>query len=243
VFEVKRQANELHVRMSAVLENIDAVCQVAKQFLLELQLREHVFTVMLGIRETLSNAVIHGSHSDPTKVVELHVAFDGDSLLLETKDQGAGFNWRDRGMETPNPCATTGRGFAILREYFDAVVFNEDGACVMLNKNCTKGAGMSTINYQGENAVISPENDIVASMAQPFREKLKEIVDHGVKELIVDLAQVEMIDSIGMGLLIATHNSLTKSGGKLSLINASADIFGLLRTMRLDKHFLISARG
>lgn len=243
MFEASRRGDSLMMRMSAVLENIDKACQETKLFLRELQLQEHVFTVMLGMRETLANAVIHGSQSDPRKVVEFRLTFRGDSLVLETRDQGAGFNWRGRTPGLPEPCATTGRGFAILREYFDAIEFNDEGASVILNKNCIKGAGMSTINYQGDNAVISPENDIVASVAPQFREKLKEIVDRGVKELIVDLTQVEMIDSIGMGLLIATHNSLSKAGGKLSLINASTDIFGLLRTMRLDKHFLISGRG
>ena len=53
----------------------------------------------------------------------------------------------------------------------------------------------------------------------------------------MDLDGVELIDSIGMGLLIAAHNSLMKNGGKLKVVNPSEDILRLLRTMRLDKHF------
>ena len=57
--------------------------------------------------------------------------------------------------------------------------------------------------------------------------------------LAIDLARVELIDSVGIGLLIAVHNTLGKKGGRLVLRNVNADLAALLRTMRLDKHFSI----
>lgn len=100
---------------------------------------------------------------------------------------------------------------------------------------------MSEVQHSGEAAVVKPGRDIVSSMAQEFKVELKELADKGVKDLTVDLAGVEMIDSIGMGLLIAAHNSLAKNGGKLRVANPSDDILRLLRTMRLDKHFEVDA--
>ena len=57
--------------------------------------------------------------------------------------------------------------------------------------------------------------------------------------LVIDLSRVELIDSVGIGLLIAAHNSLSKTGERLVLENINPDLAGLLRTMRLDKHFVI----
>ena len=54
------------------------------------------------------------------------------------------------------------------------------------------------------------------------------MVDEGVRDLVVDLADVNMVDSSGIGLLISAHNSLRKLGGQLALIHASADLSGTL---------------
>lgn len=99
---------------------------------------------------------------------------------------------------------------------------------------------MSTVDVQGELAVVKPEKDIVSTMTQEFQRELKNVIDQGGKTLTLDLSGVNMIDSIGLGLLIATHNTLSKQGGKLTVIHASADLMSLFQAMRLDKHFEIS---
>ena len=92
----------------------------------------------------------------------------------------------------------------------------------------------------GNRATIVPAGDIVAATLQDLRASLKEIVDGGVTEVIVDMKAVLMIDSTGIGLLVALCNSLAKQQGKLSVINCSKDITDLFKAMRLDRHFTIS---
>ena len=58
--------------------------------------------------------------------------------------------------------------------------------------------------------------------------------------MVLDFSQVQSIDSVGIGLLVATHNSLAKVGGSLSLANVGQDIFQLFTLMRLDKHFSVA---
>jgi len=88
--------------------------------------------------------------------------------------------------------------------------------------------------------VISPGQDIVASMVPEFKKRLQElIVEEGITELDIDLTGVEMVDSVGLGAFIATHNTLSQKNGKLTVINASDDIYSLFKTMRLDQHFEI----
>lgn len=83
------------------------------------------------------------------------------------------------------------------------------------------------------------DGDIVASRIQEVKDMIAERLGDDIT-LILDLANVSYIDSIGIGVLIATHNSLKSSGGKLKIINASEDIKNLFKTMRLDKHIDIS---
>lgn len=85
--------------------------------------------------------------------------------------------------------------------------------------------------------IVKPGKDIVASMTENFRKKLLKHVENGIKELTIDFTTVEMVDSVGLGVLIATHNSLKNVGGRLKVTNVSENINKLFRTMRLDQHF------
>ena len=89
-------------------------------------------------------------------------------------------------------------------------------------------------------ALIQPAGDVVASSTAGLRELMRNMVAEGVREVVLDLTNVRMLDSRGIGLLIGGHNSLRKAGGSLSVIHASKDILELLRTMRIHQHFSIS---
>lgn len=82
--------------------------------------------------------------------------------------------------------------------------------------------------------------DIVASQVPALRSELKTIMTEGVADLVMDLSQTRMLDSTGIGLIVAAHNSLGKYGGSIRLIHVSEEISSLLRSMRLHQYFSIS---
>jgi anti-sigma B factor antagonist len=96
---------------------------------------------------------------------------------------------------------------------------------------------MSEIIKEGDKVTVKPGMDVVASMANDFRTELHSVVQESPKEVLIDLSGVEMVDSVGIGIIIATHNSINKAGGKLKVINVIKDIYSLFSTMRLDHHF------
>ena len=98
---------------------------------------------------------------------------------------------------------------------------------------------MSIINKDGNQVIVKPGRDVVASMANEFRAELNSQIQESPSELVIDLSGVEMVDSVGIGVIIATHNSLDQKGGKLKVINIAEDIYGLFSTMRLDRHFTV----
>ena len=85
--------------------------------------------------------------------------------------------------------------------------------------------------------IVKPGEDIVASTMERFKKKLMTAVKKGGPELIIDLSGVNTIDSVGLGMTLAAYNSISHRGGKLTVINASEDVFQLFETMRLDQHF------
>jgi anti-anti-sigma factor len=102
---------------------------------------------------------------------------------------------------------------------------------------------MMELSREGIRVNVKPGGNIVASGINELRAKLKPVIDDGGREIIFDLEGVRMIDSIGLGLLIATHNSLAGVGGKLKIVNASKDLLDLFRNMRLDQHFEVRLAG
>ncbi len=92
----------------------------------------------------------------------------------------------------------------------------------------------------GTEAVIQPDVDLVSTALPALRSEIREMVNSGVQHLTVDLAKVRMVDSSGLGLLIAAHNSLKKTGGSLAVVQASEDILRLFKTMRIHQHFSVA---
>ena len=100
---------------------------------------------------------------------------------------------------------------------------------------------MIQVNREENRAVLYPSGDtIVAATIPELRSKMRGVVDEGVRELTIDLAGVRMVDSSGLGLLIAAHNSLSKVGGQLAVIHASNDLLELFRSMRMHQHFSVT---
>jgi anti-anti-sigma factor len=94
---------------------------------------------------------------------------------------------------------------------------------------------------ENNKAVIRPNGeDIVASSAPEIRAKMRGIVEAGIQQVEVDLVNVQMVDSVGIGLLIAAHNSLRKIGGQLAVVHASQDLMELFQMMRIHQHFSVT---
>ncbi len=93
------------------------------------------------------------------------------------------------------------------------------------------------------NKTIKLNEDIVASNAEKIRKKFQAVIEtEDIKELTVDFADVKMIDSLGIGVIIATHNSINTKEGVFSIINADDNIYKLFKTMRLDSHFSVNGK-
>jgi anti-anti-sigma factor len=100
---------------------------------------------------------------------------------------------------------------------------------------------MTQVRKEENRVVVQPSGDtIVAATVPELRAQVRDIVDRGVRDLVIDLAGVRMVDSSGIGLLIAAHNSMRKLGGQLAVIHASNDLLELFRSMRMHQHFSVS---
>ncbi|BDU50643.1 STAS domain-containing protein [Haliovirga abyssi] len=90
-----------------------------------------------------------------------------------------------------------------------------------------------------EKAIYIPTEEIEVYNASEIREELSEMIDNGVKEIIIDLRNVEYVDSSGLGVLVSTMKRLKKINGKMILLSPKNAIKQVLELTSLDKVFTI----
>lgn len=87
--------------------------------------------------------------------------------------------------------------------------------------------------------VIKVERDLVASHSAELRDQLRSLISQGSRSVVLDFSQVRMVDSAGLGMIIAAHNSLKKVEGELAVTQCSAEILELFRSMRIHQHMRV----
>lgn len=98
------------------------------------------------------------------------------------------------------------------------------------------------MSENGQDIVLTLEEDVIAAKSEDVKQKLKEAIAGELSFLTLDLDKVEQVDSVGMGVLIATYNSLRKREVGFKLINVGQNIYDLFQVMRLNKHFEIELK-
>jgi len=102
---------------------------------------------------------------------------------------------------------------------------------------------MSEIVNEAGQTIVRPGTDVVASMAEAFKEDLLSAVNSSDGNLVIDLEGVEVVDSVGIGVIIASHNSLNQADRKLKVINVTKDVHDLFAAMRLTGRFAVEKVG
>jgi stage II sporulation protein AA (anti-sigma F factor antagonist) len=81
--------------------------------------------------------------------------------------------------------------------------------------------------------VIRPEGDIDYSSLDPLREALMDARMAGVREIVVDLADVGFLDSQGLAVILSAHRRQRAGGGRLILRNLNDTARRLLHVTNL----------
>jgi anti-sigma B factor antagonist len=108
-------------------------------------------------------------------------------------------------------------------------------AAIPLGLQVTTTAGYTVVEVAGE---------IDLNSAPDLRGRLHEAIDAGSRRLVVDLRQVDFIDSVGLGVLIGARRRLLARAGddaSIQLVCAEGLVLRLLRLTGLDGTFALRA--
>jgi anti-sigma B factor antagonist len=80
----------------------------------------------------------------------------------------------------------------------------------------------------GEALAFGPGSGIVLG------ETIRELIKEGRKKFLLNLAEVNYVDSSGMGQLVGAFTSARKQDGDLKLLNPTRPVLDLLKLAKLD---------
>ena len=80
---------------------------------------------------------------------------------------------------------------------------------------------------------------IVGGESVYLKDKIKDVLNMGMKSILIDLGKVPYVDSTGIGFLVSSHTAVTSQGGDFKLLSPNPRVREVLRITKLDKIFEI----
>jgi anti-sigma B factor antagonist len=85
--------------------------------------------------------------------------------------------------------------------------------------------------------ILALKGRITMSEVSPAREKIAALLAAGHNKIVLDLGEVEYIDSTGLGNLVISYTQVKKAGGALKLVRLNRRNVELLALTRLHTVF------
>src|SRR6478609_8488487 len=112
-------------------------------------------------------------------------------------------------------------------------------ACATVDeKDTTMELSLSTRESAGA-LVVDVAGEIDVYTSPKLRERLVGLVNDGAKSIVVNLEQVEFIDSTGLGVLVGALKRMRARGGSLSLVCRQEGLLRVFAITGLEKVFAI----
>lgn len=94
-----------------------------------------------------------------------------------------------------------------------------------------------TSSEREEIVILHMKGRLTVGDASILRDKVTELIAAGKLKLILNLAQVDYIDSTGLGAMVICYTSMKKAGGVLKLVNLNKRNIELLVLTKLHSIF------
>ncbi len=101
--------------------------------------------------------------------------------------------------------------------------------------------GIATIDRIGPTAVatITVESLATQQGVSLLMELFDEVSQFGAKSLVLDMQNLEYLDSVCLGCLVQALNHAVEGGGRIALVNTEGNVQHLFRVTQLNRLFPI----
>ncbi len=89
----------------------------------------------------------------------------------------------------------------------------------------------------GKTSLVAVAGDFLSEDVDPYTRCMTERFDTGVRNIVLDMAGLESVDSAAMEALLWTSEESTRRSGRLKLVAATGTVAEALRVTRLVRRF------
>ena len=114
-----------------------------------------------------------------------------------------------------------------------------DSLGISMKKAAARSTSVATRSLDGATAIDFRGKITLGEGTALIRETIGTLLQEGGNRILFNLAEVDMIDSAGLGELVRTHATVRSHGGRFKLVSPSKSAQDLLRITKLDRVFEI----
>ena len=190
------------------------------------------------------------------KTIRLEMNILPDSLICSISDQGSGFDWHyylelAESHLNPRPDDKIipldhGRGIFLIRSHVDRLKWNEKGnriefSIAILPEDSGEGEVKMEIELEKRSGVniISVDGRLTVGSSQTFFTQMVSLLEKGENDLVLDMSQLEFIDSTGLGTVIRILKRVEEAAGRIRLSSPQPKVHEMLKLTRMDNVFKI----
>lgn len=202
--------------------------------------------LQLAIDEAFCNIIKHSYHGRPGNNITIRCKLLNASILFQLSDSGEIFN----PGEIPEPNFTgekeSGFGWYIIKEIADSISYIQKKSATGSNhlyifkRYIFKEEAMNIAHAtQNDILIVTPEGDCLdATEAPVFKEKVLNLISNTEnRKVLLDLHNLQFIDSSGLGSLLSILRVLNSRSGKLKLSGMNKQIRTMFELVSMHKIF------
>jgi anti-anti-sigma factor len=84
------------------------------------------------------------------------------------------------------------------------------------------------VRSEGRAAIVVVRGELDLATSPELEEELRKVWDAGNEQLVIDLRELEFMDSTGLSIIVKAHQRLSDEGRRLSLVRGSQQVQRLL---------------
>jgi anti-sigma B factor antagonist len=95
------------------------------------------------------------------------------------------------------------------------------------------------LSYEDHDAitVMTVSGDLTADQADSFRRACQDRFEAGIRDFVLDMEYLTLIDSAGLELLLWLMDEVTEQTGQLKIVKPDETIRSILHITRLERRF------
>jgi anti-sigma B factor antagonist len=97
-----------------------------------------------------------------------------------------------------------------------------------------------SVVHTGDKTVLRVKGELDALSCPELRPVLDALVEDGKQVITVDLSELRLIDSSGVGAMVSLYKRVRAKGGEVRFVGVTAQPLVIFKLLRLDRAFQLS---